>query len=1161
MFTKTTLNAGKKFIRGLLFLNLILFWFIGLNAKADSIHLSGIKIPDVLSIIEEETDFVFIYKTNVLKNQKVLDIHFTKEEIETVDDIKIILNQVFQGTNITYEIVDRQIILSSKPLPKNQEIVKSRAISKVKEINEKTLTGIVTDSTGSPIPGATVIVRGTTIGAITDLQGRFTIEVPEYAKELQISFIGYESQIISIGNRTFFEITLVEKLTDLEEVVVVSYGTQKKESVIGAISGLKGESIKTIATSNLSNSIGGQMTGVFSKMGEGKPGDDDAQIYIRGKATLNSTDVLILVDGIESDFSRINPNDIESFSVLKDASATAVYGVRGANGVILVTTKRGVSNKTTVQFNSQVRLHRIIKYPKLLSSYDYARLYNEAYLNGGNSAGFFTEQDLKLFKTGEDPYGHPDINWFEELTEPNYFEHRHDLSVRGGTDKMRYYVSAEFVSQDGAYKQWDDQKYNTNSTYDRLNFRMNFDFDLTKSSKLNISLSNRIENANDVRSGVIGEVSERNGIWDDIMGIPPMNNPLHNPDGSYGSYGTFGRDLRPYQTLRAGGYINGKDNFFQGSLKFIQKLDFITKGLSFHTMLGRTNKSGYTYRLSEFPAIWRYEPIDGSYRQVSRLRMPETSISNNRIRQTYYIESAFNYDRFFNEDHHVTGLLLYNHDKKSIGADAAINHLGIAGRITYGYKSKYFAEFNVGYNGSDAFQKGNRYALFPAGSLGWVISEEGFWKNNITFIDYLKIRGSYGTAGNDKLGNYAYLYRHIFEVMDRGYEELEKFGYWFGENVTKDKGVRGIKESSLGNDQVTWEVAVKQNIGFDLKMFKDVGLSFDYFKENRSNILTQRNTVSQVLGLERDALPPENIGEVYNHGFEVELRYNRRFSSNWEFNMNSNFSYANNEIIYMDEILQQYDFMNRTGKSIGQYFGYQWTGEFYTYEELGYIWDESNPDPNKYILPENAAPLVPVPDDAVHPGDLKFVDRNGDGKIDTYDIGNIGYTDTPELIYGINLGLGYKNFRFDMFWQGAGLYSVNLGSTQLLTEFKNGGNAHEIHLGRWAYFPSDDPDKHIDTRESATYPRLLADGSPQTRKSSTFQVLEGDYIRFKSAELSYTFPQRLLEPIGLEYLRVFIVGNNLLTFDKIGFIDPENPGSHAAYPQSMFFGFGVNLQF
>jgi TonB-linked SusC/RagA family outer membrane protein len=487
--------------------------------------------------------------------------------------------------------------------------------------------------------------------------------------------------------------------------------------------------------------------------------------------------------------------------------------------------------------------------------------------------------------------------------------------------------------------------------------------------------------------------------------------------------------------------------------------------------------------------------------------------------------------------------------------------LGVAARATYGYKSKYRGEINVGYNGSDAFQKGNRYALFPAGSAGWVVSEENFWKDNISLIKYLKLRGSYGTAGNDKVGKYDYLYQHIFSIMDAGTGDLEDYGYWFGENVTQMGGVNGIIETSLGNENVTWEVAVKQNYGLDTRIGKYFNLSADYFVETRSNILTQRNTISQVLGIDKDALPPENIGEVKNQGFEFELGYNKTFTKNWEFNLNSTFSYAKNKILYMDEILQEYDYMNRTGKSIGQHFGYIWTGEFYTYEELGYVWDETITTPNKYVRPDGAVPSVPVPDDAVFPGDLKFVDRNSDGKIDTYDEGNIGATKTPEVIYGINLGTGYKGFRLDVFFQGAAFFSVDLGNTSLLTEFKNGGKAHEIHTGRWAYFPSDDPEKHIDTRETATYPRLLADGSPQTRKSSTFKVLNSGYLRFKTAEFSYTIPKEKLEKIGIEYLRLFLVGNNLVTWDNIGFIDPENPGSHAAYPQSLFLGFGVNVQF
>ena len=1037
------------------------------------------------------------------------------------------------------------------------------------EQNPKKASGIVKDVNGEPIPGATVLVEGTTIGTITGIDGSFFLTDVQIGSRLVFSFVGMKSVTVEFSGQGNIEIVMSDDTKGLEEVVVVGYGTQKKASVVGAISSIKGEEMVTIASANLTNTIGGMTTGVFTKMGEGKPGGDDAQLTIRGVATPNNNNALVLVDGIESDFGRINPNDIESFSVLKDASATAVYGVRGANGVILITTKRGARGKGKISVNSQVRLHRVIKYPEFLDSYDWARLRNEAqahangaYINGSLWNPRYVQEDLDHFKNGTDPYGHPSINWFDELTKPYYYEHRHDIGVKGGTDKVKYYVSAEFVSQEGAYKQWSDQKYNSNSTYDRLNLRTNFDFTVTKTTTIDVSMSNRIEMTNDVKSGTVGEVSERGGIWDDIMALPPNNNPLHNPNGTYGAPSGEGTALRPYATLRQGGYLQSRGNYFQGAFKLTQKLDALTQGLSFRVMTGINSRYRYNYEFDEFPSIWEYNPVNEEYTQVSREVLPSSDIptGKNVSQQIYHTEGAFDYNRTFGV-HEVGALAMAYQDKTINKSVAPLNHIGFAGRISYGYDSKYLAELNIGYNGSDRFAKGQRYAWFPAMSLGWVVTQEKFMQNQNVF-KYMKIRGSYGTVGNDKIGTgYDYYYAHLFNEFGNN----RNYGYYFGDPLNK-YGM--IREGTLGNDQVTWETAVKQNYGIDFNIISDnLSISFDYFIENRDNILYQRSTVPSTMGHEGNKtngknridnlLPPENFGKVKSEGFELSARFKKQLND-WNFNLNGNFSYAKNIIIDLDEIKQEYDYQNATGKSLGQYFGYMWTGEFYTYEELGYVWDEALSEPNKYTIPtEGLVPSVPVPSDAVFPGDLKFVDRNEDGVINSLDIGDISYANTPEIIYGLTLGVGYKNWNFSMFWQGASRFSVNYGNSAITTEFKNGGGAHEVHLGRWAYFP----EQGIDTRELATYPRLAFDGSGQTRHTSTFKVHDATYVRLKSVELSYSLSQNIVEKLRLGHARFFLTGNNLLTFDNIGYLDPEMPGSSAAYPQSMFFGFGVNVGF
>ncbi len=1012
------------------------------------------------------------------------------------------------------------------------------------------VSGTVKDNLGETLPGVNIVEKGTMNGTISDLNGKFTISVSGPQASLVFSFVSYKVQTVALDSKRNMEITLQPDFADIEEVVVVGYGTQKKASVVGAISSVNADELTTVATSNLSNTIGGRVSGVITQMGEGQPGNDDAEIFIRGRATTNSAEPLVLIDGLEGSLSRINPNDIESFSVLKDASATAVYGVRGANGVILITTKRGSVGKGKITVNSSVRFHQVIRYPDFLNSYDHARMYNEALRNAGAATNFYSEDDLELFRNGEDPYGHPDVDWMDLILQNPYMEQRHDVNLRGGTDRVKYFVSGELTSQEGAYKQFDDMDYSTNSTYNRMNLRMNFDFKVSESTELSVNLSSRLETVNNVNDfDYSGE--GRNVLWDDLMRLRPMAYPPINPDGSYGSPDGSASDPLTYAVLRQGGFVNDRKNNLQGSLKLNQKLDVITKGLSFNLMGGLNTTSGYGLQLNEAPSTWLYSAPTDSYTQMTRQNLPRYILPNkeNSINQLGHVETSLNYNRLFNEKHRITALSLYYQDTRTNGANAPTNHLGMAGRVTYGYKDKYLAEVNLGYNGSDQFNEDNRYAFLPAGSLGWVISEENFFKTALPQIDYLKFRGSYGTAGNDKIGNFKYLYTSNYNSVGPN-PKLQ--GYYFGLNQV---GVSGLQEGDIGNDRVSWEIAKKQNYGFDMKLLNNaLGVTADYFFEKRTNILAKRQTVTDAFGLVT-GLPAENIGIVQNQGFEVQLSYNKQFGD-LKINLNGNYSLAKNKIVFIDEVNPVYDYQSRTDKPIGQHFGYIWTGEFYSYNDLGYVWDESVEGANKYVLPDGAGPNVVVPESVVSPGDLRYVDRNEDGVIDAYDIGDIGKPNVPTSIYGLNCALNYKNFGLSMFWQGASGFSID--TKAYTTEFQNGAKAMSVHLDRWAYFPEDG----IDTRETATYPRLMENSAPETRKNSTFHLKDGTYIRLKNIELSYNIPDRIVQKLKMDYLKVYVNGNNLLTFDEVKIIDPETrPGRYSAYPQSRFVGMGINIGF
>lgn len=1008
----------------------------------------------------------------------------------------------------------------------------------------RTITGLVKDETGTGIPGANVVVEGTTIGVITEVDGNFSLNIDQSAKALLISFIGYKTQRVEIGAKRNFDISLETSSTDLDEVVVVGFGAQKKVSVVGAISNISSDELATTATSNLSNSIAGRVSGVIVKLGEGRPGADSPSINIRGIGTINNSSPLVLIDGMEGDMGRISPEDIESFSVLKDASATAVYGVRGANGVILITTKRGLVGKPKISVNGQYRLHSIINYPNYLRAYDYARLYNEALLNNGTPLRFNAE-DLEHYRTGDSPYTHPDVDWFDAMVDPLFPEQRYDVNLRGGTEKVKYFVSGEFISQEGAYRQFKGMDNSTNAGYKRFNLRMNYDFTVTKTTDLNLSLNGRIQDTRNNNSGN-RTASSTKGLWDDIAWTSPVDSPLLNPDGSIGASGVTNNV--DYALLRTGGYERDKDNDLKASIRIDQKLNFITKGLSFRFMAGTNSSMSYRFNLEKHDATYIYNPVNDSYTVAAQRQLPTYSVGNKRVRNNTYIESALSYDRTFG-DHAFTALALYNQDKISANSNPWTAHRGFAGRLTYAFANKYLGEINLGYNGSTQFETQKRYTLLPAFSAGWVVSEESFFKNMSLPITFLKFRGSYGTVGNDKIGDYDFLYLAVFEGMSGANE------YLFGESYQK---YAAIREASLANEDVSWEIAKKQNYGFDMEI-KDgmFGLGFDYFLENRSNILAKRRTITQVFGLLESQLPAENFGKVKNQGFEIEARFNKKVRD-FEISLNGTFSRAKNKIIDIDEVKYDLDYKNQTGKSIGQYFGYIWSGEFYTHEELGYVWDETVEGPNKYVLPAGAVPSVPVYTAGSDPGDLKFVDRNNDNLIDDLDIGAIEKTSLPDFIYGLNCSFKYKGVGLNMFWQGAGGFNMRLYG-QYIQEFLNNSKVHEMHLGRWAFYEDPFTGELVDTRATATYPRLIIGGSPELAQASTFTLLKGDYLRLKNLEFTFDLPKKVIEPLKIKDVTMFVTMSNVLTFSKVKLLDPENPNQPSSYPQTRFYGGGIKI--
>lgn len=1004
------------------------------------------------------------------------------------------------------------------------------------------VTGSIIDELSEPVIGANIVEEGTTNGTSSDLKGNFRLVLRGTSDVIVISYIGYKNIRFRVGaNRTNLQFKMDPESTELEDVVVVGYGTQKKASVVGAITQVKSEDLQQSSVPNLTNAIAGRVAGVITVMGSGKPGSDDSQIYIRGQATTNSTSPLVLVDGIERDWKQIDPEDIESFSVLKDASATAVYGVRGANGVLLITTKRGKIGKPVLNISTQTAIQQPIRTPKYLNSYWYATLMNEALTNDGN-APEYTEQDLQHYLTGDSPYTHPDNDYYKDFLKKSSIQQLINMNASGGTEFMKYYISANVLYQEGLYKEFSNALYDTNTNYNRYNFRSNLDFDVTKNLSIGIDLTGRLEIRKQPNFG--------NDLFDKIRRLPPNWQPYINPDGSLGGRSDETR-LAPYALISQYGNRSRNKNVLEGVFKLNEKMDYITPGLSFRTMIGYNSSFESRRDIQTKPELWQYNRF-GEYSQNRQREDINISTGKGPGFRRISFETALNYARTFN-DHDVTGMVLYQQSQDWDQWNIPTGYLGWVGRATYAFKQRYLFEVNAGYNGSMQFAKGHRYGFFPAFSAGWVISEEPFFKEDM-MLSYLKLRGSYGEIGNDKIGNFKYLYEQVYNKAPSN----QRFVWIFGEkNYTTSYG---LIEGMLGNDKVSWERARKSNIGFDSKFLKNrLSFSFDVFHEKRTDILAIPYSIPLVLGFnnpqnsereDKQGLPPENIGIVINKGFDFEITYNGRIQ-NFNYFVKGNFTFARNKIERIDEEGKKYDWQKREGKSIGQHFGYTDIGLFKN--------EDFELDANKQLVLIGGFPVlkegIPIPTmGVVYPGDCRYEDLNGDGIINSYDIGNIGKSDVPEFNYGLTLGANYKGIDLNILWQGAGGAHTYFNE-DAIWEFFAQGKVMEHHLGR--YNPNDPS-----TWDKATYPRLHAVDSENNHQKSTRWLFARDYIRLKNLEIGYTLSKSVLKRINLRKIRVFANGTNLLTFDNVMNWDPESSNSTGSmHPQLRNWNIGLNITF
>lgn len=999
-----------------------------------------------------------------------------------------------------------------------------------------TVSGVVKDDTGEPVIGAGVLVKGTTLGTITDIDGHFSFRADDLNGVLVVSFVGMETQEIPMKGKGTFDIVLKSSNTLLEEVQVVAYGAQKKVTLTGSISSVNTDELLKVPTASIGNMLSGVLSGVSSIQSSGQPGGDDPDVFIRGISTLNTMNAkpLYLVDGVERSFFQIDPNEVENITILKDASSTAVFGVRGANGVIIVTTKRGKEGKAKINASFSYGIQTPTRMPEFVNSYDYATFLNEAYTNDGKDPKF-TPEAVEAFRTHSNPIIYPDTDWMELLFKSSAPQTQGNVNISGGTERVRYFISMGMLDQKGFFKNH-DTRYDANFNFNRYNYRANLDIDFTKTTLVAINMGGRVEKRNFPRSG-----DDINQLFRRIYWATPFSGPgivdgkwikgnsQYLPVGlSDGLGNIYGR-----------GYGSKTTNVVNLDLALTQKLDFVTKGLQFKIKVAYN--SGYDHTKERATSIESYQPW---YRKdVTWMEHPAGSDPNEVVyiqdgeaglisyaesfgkSRDWYAEASFDWKRDFGL-HHLSALALYNQSKTyypdSDYPGIPRGYVGLVGRVTYDYDNKYLIEGNVGYNGSENFAPGNRYGFFPAVSGGWVLTQEEFLKDN-PVVNFLKIRASYGIVGNDRYHPYGTGFMDRFLYLPNSY--FIGSGYQFGTGTSWSPGAY---EKSFGNSGLSWEKSAKQNYGIDFSLFNQkLSGSIDYFYEKRTDILAKASTDPIIHAM---SLPVLNLGIVSNKGVELNLKWNHKINS-FRYWTNLNVSYAKNKIVYQDEVPSEYTYTLKTGHPVGQPFGLKVRG-FY-YEGMEDVADHS------YVLKE---------------GDVVYEDLNHDGKIDDNDKTAIGYPSYPLLNAGLTLGFEYKGFDFSMLWVGATKTSRVLEETfrkPLGETYDRSLMSHQF-TDRWT----------PETAATAKLPRATIDGVKNNYRDSELWVKDASYLRLKNIEIGYNFRLPFMPKIGMEKMRVFMTGYNLLTFDKLKISDPESMSSGVPqYPVMRVINLGLNVSF
>lgn len=1093
---------------------LLLFYPLNILGAQGVISVKGqaMTIKQAIQLIEKNSNYTFFYNAADLKNT-------TNKNLNCEGTIEEILKEVFKGSGITYMIKGNEIILKVNKEEAAQQQPKKK----------RTVTGTVVDAeNGDPVIGATVVVKGQKDGVITDLDGNFTIAISGSKAQLEFSYIGYRKKTVDVGDLGVINVKMESDNQLLSEVVVVGAGTQKKVSVTGSITSVKGLELKA-PSSSLTTSFAGKLAGVISMTSTGEPGAA-SEFYIRGVSTFGGRATpLILLDDVEistADLNNIPAETIESFSILKDASATAIYGARGANGVMLITTKTGKENeKTRINVTVENSFNKPMNFPDFVNGATWMEMYNEAQLTRNPGATpKYSQLDIDNTRNQINPYIYPDVQWKDVIFKNMNMNQRANVNISGGGSKASYYMSLQANHDTGLLDTKKVYSYNNNINNWGYNFQNNISYKITSTTKIDLHMNAQIRNKK-------GPNYSTSDLFAQMLYCNPINFPVTFPAQPGDTHIRFGNAIWTGSSVRTNPYAymlssfkEYNENTLNTSLKINQKLDFVTKGLSVQAMVNWKNWASSSYNRTIEPYYYgikggSYNPSNPTDYEIERLGTSgtdylKTSDISKASDQTFYLDARVNYDRQFNL-HHVTGMLMYMQREYRSSVLPERNQ-GFSGRFTYDYGQRYLVELNFGYNGTERLAKKERFEFFPAVSLGWVISNEKFFEPMTKYIDNLKIRGSYGLVGSDETGLSAgaqhFLYIDQVSLNNIGFTTGVDMNYTlYGPLVTNYAVVNG-----------GWERVKKLDIGIDLELFRQLTITADYFNEKRYNILLHREAWPESLGY-YTAKPWSNKGKVDNWGIELSVNWRKEFTKDLYVDFRGNFTYTENKYVNLDEPVYPYVWKTSTGKPLSRTTGYIAQGLFSSQEEI-----DNSPTQNL--------------GSTVKPGDIKYRDVNGDGKIDGSDQVMISpYGTTPRIQYGLGMNVTYKKFDFGVFFNGSAKRTIMISG---ISPF--GQSDYNV-----MQFIADDYWSESNPNPNAKYPRLGLTSSQTANNTvaSTYWMRNGNFIRFKTLELGYKF----------KYGRVYLNGDNIAVFSPFKLWDPEL--SWNAYPLQRTFNIGVQLNF